>query len=159
MKRLLLLAFISVSTLLTIGAMNPQFAFAQADASSQEACQTIKAINPNDTGCGASNGQVTKIIRIALQILSVAAGIIAVIMIIVAGLKYVTSQGDASKISSAKNSLIYAIVGIVIVAFAQIIVQFVVRTSDRGYAPTPAPESSERQERNEREQRFESAFD
>jgi hypothetical protein len=46
-------------------------------------------------------------------------------MIILGGLKYITSGGDAQKVASAKSALIYAIVGLVIVALAQAIVRFV----------------------------------
>lgn len=134
MKRLILaLSILFVGFFLT----SPLSVSAQADASSQVSCETLRNVNPNDIGCAGSNGQVSKVIRLALQILSLAAGIIAVIMVIVSGLKYVTSQGDSNAISSAKNSLIYAIVGIVVVVFAQILVQFVLQTSDRDYSPNP----------------------
>jgi hypothetical protein len=47
-------------------------------------------------------------------------------MIIFAGFKYVTSGGDSSKIGSAKNTLIYAVVGLVVAGLSQIIVRYVV---------------------------------
>jgi hypothetical protein len=46
-------------------------------------------------------------------------------MIIVAGFRFVVSGGDSSNVASAKNSIIYIIIGIVVVALAQIIVHFV----------------------------------
>jgi hypothetical protein len=46
-------------------------------------------------------------------------------MIIIGGLKYVTSNGDSNSISSAKNTIIYALIGIVVVAIAQSVVRFV----------------------------------
>jgi hypothetical protein len=52
-------------------------------------------------------------------------GFVAVIMIIIGGLKYVTYSGDSSNINSAKNTILYAVVGLVVVALAQIIVKFV----------------------------------
>ena len=61
--------------------------------------------------------------------MSVIVGVIAVIMIVYAGFKYITSGGESNGVSSAKNSLIYAIVGLVIVALAQIIVHLVLNTS------------------------------
>jgi len=57
--------------------------------------------------------------------LSVIVGVAAVIMIILSGLRYITSGGDASKVGAAKSSLIYALIGLVIVALAQVIVHFV----------------------------------
>jgi hypothetical protein len=53
----------------------------------------------------------------------------AIIMIVVGGLKYVTSQGDSSGVASAKNTIIYAVIGIIIVTLAQVIVRFVVARS------------------------------
>ena len=53
-------------------------------------------------------------------------GIIAVIMIIVSGIKYTTSNGDASKIKSAKDTLTYSVVGLVVAMLAWAIVTFVV---------------------------------
>jgi hypothetical protein len=46
-------------------------------------------------------------------------------MIIIGGFRYITAGGDSNNVSAAKNTIIYAIIGLVIVAFAQIIVQFV----------------------------------
>lgn len=160
MKKTILLIAVFAASLFTVSPLLSQPAYAQADASSQQACKTIKSINPNDTSCGAADGQVSKIIRIVLQMLSIVAGIIAVIMVIISGLKYITSQGDSNKIASAKNSLIYAIVGLVIVAAAQIIVQFVIRTSSNNYDPNiKEEESSAGRQVEGRQQRFESAVD
>lgn len=53
-------------------------------------------------------------------------GALAVLMIIISGLKYVTSNGDSNKIQSAKNTLLYSIVGLVVAIFGQAIVFFVV---------------------------------
>lgn len=60
-----------------------------------------------------------------LNLLSVAVGIAAVLMIVLGGLKFVTSAGNAEKAKSARSTLLYAVIGLVIVALAQIIVQFV----------------------------------
>lgn len=52
-------------------------------------------------------------------------GVVSVIMIIIGGLKYITSAGDSGNVSGAKNTILYAIIGLVIVALSQIIVRFV----------------------------------
>lgn len=158
MKKLLVIVSVLVASILPVSVLAPQSALAQ-DASSQASCKALKDINPNSTGCAASDGQVNKIIRVALQMLSIVAGVIAVIMVIVSGLKYVTSQGDSNQISSAKNSLIYAIVGIVVVVFAQIIVQFVVDSSDNGFEPNPIEESSVNERVQGTQRRFETTAD
>jgi type IV secretory pathway VirB2 component (pilin) len=69
--------------------------------------------------------KVDSVIKTIVKLLGFVAGMLAVIMIIVSGIKYVTSGGDSNKIASAKNTLVYAIVGIIIVALSQVIVRFV----------------------------------
>lgn len=76
--------------------------------------------------CGADTSGLNNTIENIIDIFSVIVGIIAVIMIIVNGLKFITSGGDANKVGSAKSGIIYAIVGIIIVALAQFIVKFVI---------------------------------
>ena len=57
--------------------------------------------------------------------MSIIIGIAAVIMVIVGGLSLITANGDAQAIARARSSIIYALVGIVIAALAQILVAFV----------------------------------
>ncbi|MBQ3413362.1 hypothetical protein IJH33_00705 [Candidatus Saccharibacteria bacterium] len=55
-------------------------------------------------------------------------GIVAVIMLIIGGIRYITSGGDAKKVTDAKNTVLYAIIGLVICLLAFAIVNFVVTT-------------------------------
>jgi len=55
-----------------------------------------------------------------------AAGIVAVIVIIVSGMFYVISNGDASKVKRAKDGILYSVVGLVIVMVAFLITNFVI---------------------------------
>src|SRR5207302_4640948 len=61
-----------------------------------------------------------------INIFSAIIGIAAVVVIIYAGFRYVTSAGSKEGVESAKNAIIYAIVGLVVVALAQAIVHFVI---------------------------------
>lgn len=127
---------------LFIGALVPVTASAQLfDNAKNQACGTLNDTNPTgevSAGCGSGNGErVDKIIANVLNILSFVIGVIAVIMIVIGGFKYVMSQGDSNSISSAKNTLLFALVGLVIVASAQIIVKFVL-----GSTSTSPPTSS-----------------
>lgn len=56
------------------------------------------------------------------------AGIVAVIMIIVGGLKYVTSAGEPKRTASAKETLLYAVIGLVIVLASGAIVNWVLNS-------------------------------
>ena len=53
-------------------------------------------------------------------------GIIAVIMLIIGGIKYVISGGDSKKVTDAKNTILYAIIGLIIAFLSYAIVNFVI---------------------------------
>ena len=72
----------------------------------------------------ASEG-VNNTVNLIINIFSWVVGVVSVIMIIWGGFKYITSGGDAGSVTAAKNTILYAIVGLIIVALAQIIVKFV----------------------------------
>lgn len=95
------------------------------DGAKDQACQGASLGSGTACDADAANKGINSLIKTVLNILSLAVGIIAVIMVIVAGLKYITSQGDSNSVNSAKNTLLYAVVGLVIVALAQVIVRFV----------------------------------
>lgn len=82
-------------------------------------------------GTGVDNNSVSKVANQVVNVFSLVVGAIAVIMIIVGGFRYITSGGSSDKIGSAKNTLIYAIVGLIIVALAQIIVHFVLNRANQ----------------------------
>lgn len=56
------------------------------------------------------NGVITQIINIMLFIV----GILAVIMLIFGGIRYVTSTGDQTRVTAAKNTIMYAIIGLIV---------------------------------------------
>jgi hypothetical protein len=93
-----------------------------------EACKGAGLSVGANGKCGGG-GDLSGVVQTAINLISGIVGIVAVIMIIVGGFKYITSAGDATKISSAKNTIIYALVGVVLVALAQLIVHFVIKQS------------------------------
>ena len=82
-------------------------------------------VDATDTATPSSQSQIDKIITQIVNILSVIVGVVAVIFMILGGAKYITSAGDAGKVTSGKNSVIYALVGLLVVALSQVIVRFV----------------------------------
>jgi hypothetical protein len=81
--------------------------------------------DPNSAGIDAAE-RVSSTVQLIVNVFSWIVGVIAVIMIIIGGLRYITSGGDSGNVTSAKNTILYAIIGLVIVALAQIIVRFVI---------------------------------
>jgi hypothetical protein len=127
MKKLFLLTMIVASLL---GGSGVALAAGPTDAAKNQVCQGVNAGIPGSNCGGTSGGNaIAKVLNGVLQIITWIAGAAALIMIILAGLKYITSGGDSSAISSAKQSLVYAIVGVVIVVVAQILVNFVIQTA------------------------------
>jgi type IV secretory pathway VirB2 component (pilin) len=133
-KRFLLLPIVlAIAIGFGLGAAQPVFAVDPLDeicaANPQsETCKshtttvdpvTGEKVNPL-TG---TNGLLYKVSTIVATV----AGIVAVIIIIVSGLRYITSGGDSQKTASAKGTLIGSIIGLVIIVLAQSIITFVVR--------------------------------
>jgi uncharacterized membrane protein YuzA (DUF378 family) len=85
-----------------------------------------------ETGSNCSDKQLTDTITTVVQILSLIVGIAAVIAIISGGFKYINSGGDAGKVKDAKNTIIYALVGVAIAALAQLLVHFVLNRVSNG---------------------------
>lgn len=108
-----------------------------ANAIQDNLCNGVSSATSGTTssaGCTSTsiNGtdQITSIARTVIMYLSIIVGVVAVIMIIFGGFRYITSGGDSGKVGSAKNTIIYAIIGLILVALAQIIVNVVLtRTS------------------------------
>ncbi len=128
LKRILLT--IAASLGLLAPAALPATVFAQGDTTTIEEglCQGAQLeVGSNCDAVEATNaaGGVNDIITTVINIFSIVVGVVAVIMIIVGGLKYITSGGDSGNITGAKNTILYAVVGLVVVALAQIIVRFV----------------------------------
>lgn len=97
------------------------------DASKAAVCQGIdlsQGGNGSQSDCADNGNGVSGLLKLAINILSFAVGVIAIIFIIIGGLKYVTSQGESNNTAAAKNTIIYALVGLVMVALAQFIVRF-----------------------------------
>jgi len=87
-------------------------------------------LDVNDPNCDSESDAVQKLnnlIRKVINLLSLVVGIVAVIMIIIGGLRYITSGGSDTGVTSAKNTILYAIIGLIIVALAQLLVRFVLR--------------------------------
>lgn len=90
-----------------------------------ETAANIISNGVNNTGLNGGNNletTVTSVINIILYIV----GILAVVMVIIGGVKYTTSGGDQNAVTSAKNTILYGIIGLVIAILAYAIVNFVI---------------------------------
>ena len=103
-------------------------------------CQGIGLTGPNGTCNEDTSGPtVDSLIKTVISILSYLVGIAAIIMLILGGLKYVSSAGDSTKVKSAKDTIMYALIGVLIAALAQVLVRYVLTQA----TTTPAAEVPE----------------
>jgi len=94
-----------------------------ATTSSDAICTGVKGAT-GQSKCDGS--QLSGLFRNVINILLFVIGLVAVLMIIIGGIRYVVSAGDQSAITGAKNTILYAVVGLVVSILAYAIVNFVV---------------------------------
>lgn len=82
---------------------------------------TICADRSSGGGIFNQGGIISKIIQTLIFVV----GAVSVIMIVIGGFRYVMSAGDSSAVNDAKNTVLYAIVGLVVAISAQAILTFV----------------------------------
>lgn len=92
-------------------------------------CGACNAAGSTTCNPSTSSQSLSDTVAKIINILSVVAGALAVVMIIIGGFRYITSAGSAEGTKAARQTIIYAIVGLVIVALAQIIVHFVLHNT------------------------------
>ena len=138
MKKLTQRILLLIATTCSLGfIMAPTLAFAApdcsnpADSSAAVLCGVTstgtekKCTDKNAKGASLGGSCIDNTVNNVIDIFSVVVGLVAVIMIMVGGFKYVTSGGESAQVSSAKNTILYAVVGLIVVALAQIIVRYV----------------------------------
>lgn len=96
----------------------------------------LQALNPLEETCNSSGSgsnpicqnqdqSAESLIGTIINVLLFIVGAIAVIMLIWGGIRYATSAGNAASVTSAKNTIVYAVVGLVIASLAYAIVNWV----------------------------------
>lgn len=139
-------------TVLILGAamalMLPAFLPAAAGAqipeeSKNAACEGLGTGNCNrDTSGGVVSGLVGRVINI----LSWIVGIVSVVMVVIGGFKFIVSNGDANGVKSARNTVIYALIGLAVAMLAQVLVRFVINE-----ARVPATNQTQQEQQQEQE--------
>jgi hypothetical protein len=134
MSRIKLFIGICAIAIFGIGGAVPVLANADTLPQPKSAQQTVcQALDQTDNCTQAANSpqsglKIDDIIAAIVNIFTFVIGVVAVIMVMVAGYRYVTSGGDSSKVSGAKSTITYALIGIAVAALAQGIVRFVLKS-------------------------------
>lgn len=117
LEKVKVLVFASVLAIVGVAAVLPGRA---VYAGIQDGADVTK--EGNELGqAGDLETTVKNVINIILYVI----GIVAVVMMIFGGFQYITSAGDAAKVTKAKNTILYGVVGLVIAILAYAIVNYV----------------------------------
>ncbi len=124
-----IVAGLAMSAVLSLGMAAPALAQSAQDQINNGLCAGSNLQFTDNPGqCSAASSDATSrinsIVHTVVNLLSAVVGIVAVIMIIVGGFRYITSGGNDTSVTSAKNTILYAIIGLVVVALAQVLVRF-----------------------------------
>lgn len=122
-RKLFQIAFVvlALALLLSLFTANKSSAYdplrkaCQGAAASSPACQDRARSGNPLTGPG---GLITRLTRLV----AILVGIASILMIMLGGFTYITSTGDAQKTKAAKDTILYAIIGLVISAAAGVII-------------------------------------
>lgn len=112
--------FVLPATALAVDVLTP--ACSNAPAGTPAICQD------NQTGSSNTNNPIfgpNGLVTTGVQILTLLIGIATIIVIIISGIRFITSGGNAENIAKGRRGLAYAIIGLIITATAQVIVSFV----------------------------------
>lgn len=101
-----------------VGTDNPAFDFIGGENGSGDPTNDIR---PD----GVKNTELMTTIKRVINTVIGIIGMLAVIMIIMGGINFVTSQGDTAKVAKARNTILYGVVGLVVALLAFAIVNFV----------------------------------
>lgn len=128
MKSILKRIVLSFGALLLLAAPGVMLSAVPAHAQNTAVCEGVNILDGEGASCDAGNNEgqgFAALSRRIVDIFSIVVGVVSVIMIIIGGFRYIISNGDSNGVQGAKNTILYAIVGLVIVLFAQVIVRFV----------------------------------
>jgi hypothetical protein len=137
MKKIAVLVASMIAVLgISVSALAPTPAYATCDgvtgSSNQVGCAACEAEegstwNAAEGKCnrGTNGGDLNGIIQTIINVMLFIIGILSVVMIIFGGIRYVTSAGNKTQVDNAKNTIIYAVVGLVVAIVAFALVQWI----------------------------------
>jgi small-conductance mechanosensitive channel len=93
--------------------------------SAQSPLEDVCATNSDSPVCQRSSESSDKFVSNLVNTLLFIVGMLAVLGIIIGGIYYVTSAGDSSNVTKAKNTILYSVIGLLVSVLAFAIVRFV----------------------------------
>jgi hypothetical protein len=124
-------AFITMLIVLSI-APATSYAANIFDSGDNSVCSSSSSNTKNSALCSGDTNTTNPIsgsggvLDTAINIIAAVAGVSAVFFILMSGYRFLNSGGDSAKIAAARATLIYAIIGLVVIALARVIIGFVI---------------------------------
>ena len=126
-KNILVAAALMAQAIVALPVLVPTTVSAAPGDNKAQVCEGISAIGGgNSCNSDAAKNELSGFIKQIINILLFIIGAAAVIMIIIGAFRYVLSNGDASATKGAKDTILYAVVGVIVAAMAYAIVNFVI---------------------------------
>lgn len=110
---------ITVAIITSLFSMN--YAFAR-----DKACDLMQGSAGKSSVCDGSKTDLKSTAKNVINTLLTIVGVAAVIVIIYSGIQYIISAGDSTKVGKAKNTLKYAVIGLIVAIMSYAIVNFVI---------------------------------
>lgn len=120
MKKILF-SLVLVLGLLLPASVSAQFDPLESACDSTTSDASVCQVDGNNNPIAGSEGIILRVVRI----LSYVVGVASVLMVIFGGLKFITANGDSNNISSGRNTILYALIGVVVFLISQLIIRFV----------------------------------
>ncbi len=125
MKKKILALLLIITSLFSFNALSYN---AVAAGGLDDPCALSRTSCPSEVEGNGNEDTIKGYVKNVLNVLYIAIGTIAVVVIIVAGIMYMTATGDPGKIATAKKAIMYAVVGLVIAILAYAITNFILKT-------------------------------
>ena len=141
MKNKLKTIILILATIIGVGSLLiPAPAFAD-DPCRDDLPEVVKEANGcNGTG---STDQLPKLIQNVLNAIIAVSGLVAVVFVVIGGVQYMTSTGDAGKVKKAKDTILYALIGLIICVLSFAIVNWTIKNVIGGQRSTSTTEETE----------------
>jgi hypothetical protein len=126
-KYLAILTLIVCSLFCGLGAKAAAFDILGTNCSGKAASSAVCQDNSAASGDNSTHNVVLRTIKAASNIIAFLSGAVAVIIIIISGLTLVISGGNSEQVANARRRIIYAAVGLAVIALAWTIISFVIK--------------------------------
>jgi hypothetical protein len=126
MKRLIYVLAIACSLLLPVTLAVGSAAAVNVFQPCSGAAKATHVCSDANAQTAAKTNPIIIALKALLELLSIIAGVASIVVLIISGFRFITSDGDANSIKTARDGVLYVVIGIVVVVVAQSIIAYVI---------------------------------